>query len=73
MDNKKLITWLKAIAIAAFFIGAFTLAGRSDYVDSILPWMPQEVYNQIQEKLGGNASDYQVCVYYTKHKDEWKN
>lgn len=71
--NKKIITWVKAMAVLSFITLSIGWAGRNDFVEEVLPCIPEETYCEIQNILGDGASDHDICVYYEKHKEQWKN
>lgn len=60
-----------AILAAVLLVG---LAGRADYAEQVIYTMPHEVYSQIRDTLGADASDYEIARYYVKHynKEEKK-
>ena len=63
---------LRDIAFALLFcIGLMFilgLAGRQDYVDRHISEIPSDVYFQIKQKLGADASQYQIVDYYEQNK-----
>lgn len=58
--NQKIFTAIAVIAVV------FTLgyAGRMDYTEEVIYNMPNEVYRQIKDTLGKDATDYEIAEYF---------
>lgn len=62
-QQKKALTALGIV----FIILMLGLAGQADHTEAVIHSMSKSEYNAINEKLGGNASDYNIAKYYLKN------
>lgn len=46
-----------------------SIAGTADYSEQVVMEMPQETYDAIVEKLGEDASDYDIAQEYKRNKE----
>lgn len=60
---------MKASLLFGLFIIFLSFAGTVDYSEQVIMNMPQETYDAIAEKLGDEASDYEIVQEYKNNKE----
>lgn len=66
--KKKALTIL-AVTTVVVLLG---IAGRMDYTEQVIYHMPKSAYDEIKDKLGEGASEYDIAKYYQKNMEEYR-
>lgn len=65
--TKNAIKWIVSLLV----IVALGYAGSSDYQESVISSMSQELYQKIRSDLGGSPSNREICAKYQQEKESY--
>lgn len=63
---------MKAFLLIAGLVVLMCVAGTCDYAEQVVYNMQEKTYNEIIEKLGDDATTYDIAREYKKNRDKYE-
>lgn len=63
---------MKAFLLIAGLVVLMCVAGTCDYAEQVVYNMPEKTYNDIKEKLGDDATTYDIAREFKKNRDKYE-